>query len=189
MTGTNTATSSAGIANGFVIEGGDYDIGANQACIWINGLGAAGSGASNVRIVAPRCNMRSGTAVNAIKVSGAGTNNQIISPLVTGTLANNAIAIFTSADPGGTPTNTYIDGGMLDALNVGAGSLIVLNGTGDRVSNVQGTTGTYNWAIILAGTDQLAVNNSIPNGSVGNTAVTGRHPASPAATAPRPIGR
>lgn len=173
VTGTNTALSSAGVAKDFVVEGGTYNIGSNQACIWVNGLGAAGSGASYVRIIAPVCNMAGGAAINAIKVSGAGTDNQIISPTISGAMTSGASAIITSSDAGGTPTNTQISGAVIDAPSVAAGTLVILNGTNDRITNTLVTSGTYAYGIKLAGTNQFAAHNVMPIGSSGYYNLTG----------------
>lgn len=173
VTGTNTAGSNQ-VSVGGLIEGGDYTInGSGGACIWLNGIGTAGSGVSKVRIVAPNCVMSNG-AVAGIKISGGGKDVEVLAPIITGTLTNPAI--LTSADSGGTPTNTQILGGVLDGLNVGSNPLISLAGTNDRVSDVMGTAGTYTYAISLAGTNQFASHNTIPAGSSGVYSLTGTTP-------------
>ena len=170
VTGTDTGSGSAGVANRHVIIGGTYNITAGgQAGIWINGLGAPGSGASNVKILAPSITMASGT-VDCIKVSGAGIDNQIIAPSCSGP-ANQAIA--SSADAGGTPSNTMVQDALIDGVGNGLQPLIQMDGAGDSVVGVKVAGGTYTYGLKLAGAGQFVAYNDIPAGSSGGYSLSG----------------
>lgn len=167
ITGTNTAASSAGVAQRYTINGGSYVMAAaSQAGIWVNGIGAAGSGAANVRIIAPNITMGAGTAV-CIKVSGGGTaDTQIISPSCVGA-SSLALVSSSGGDTGGLPRNTKITNALLDGVGNASQPLVQLFGTGDSIIGTTAVGGTYTYGITLAGTGQFAANNAVPTGSSG----------------------
>jgi hypothetical protein len=170
VTGTNTAHDLVGIAKDYVVDGNTIvtDATAAQAGIWAQGLGVAGAGATNVKIINNTIDSSASSLVAAIKVSGAGVDNEIIANTIRGPGSAVHPAIQTVADAGGTPTHTVVSlGHIVNYVSTGT-PLISLAGTGDYVGAVTVIGGTFTYAISLAGSNQSAdINNLLTPGSLG----------------------
>lgn len=160
VTGTNIDLLSSqkaldGLVMGNVIEGGR----SGGGHIWVNGLGAPGSGASQIRIIANH--IESGNIAQAcIRISGAGENNIIRSNTCVGGLA---AAIVDNKDSGGRTENTLIEDNNIKVVAIADGggqAIIVSNGDGTRIEhNLLSSISSYPAAIKLGGTNQIVRDN------------------------------
>lgn len=158
---------SAGMAYDIEILGntilGDLTGGAG---IWVNGLGAAGSGASHVRVTDNYID--ASTATVCIRVSGAGrgakvSGNTCYAPIY--------IAISEQPDSGGSPTGTLISNNTVFAANMGTASPFGSgSGTGTQFSNnyADGTFGQLLYSV--AGATNPVIAGRIATLSASNSA-------------------
>lgn len=172
-TGTDINHGTAAKASEIEIVGntivGDMVSGAG---IWVNGLGLAGSGASNVRIVGNYIDAV--TAASCIKVSGAGNGVMVDGNICDNPTNQATIYVGPLGDSGGNPTATLVRGNIVRNANIAAGSIYGGSGTNTQwLGNY--ASGTYQWMIDLQNTAGVwaAENVSATTPSVAKYLLTG----------------
>lgn len=162
-TGTNTTGTLAGTTQGGVIAGNTvifYGGGNAGAGIWMNGLGASGSGASDITVSNNYVSGDGTTNFICFKISGASSDNSVIGNSCRQTGTNSA-GFSSSSDIGGTPSNGLIANNIFDNVQVQTGNIAVLQllGTSDSAFGNRVYGGNYPSAFWLGGTNDVAAGN------------------------------
>lgn len=186
ITGTNAAHSTAGQANGGSVSNNAINLqsASPTAGIWLNGLGTAGSGASNITVNNNTIHGVDGsTSLVCFKNTGLSQSNSFTANYCDNAGGTNSqgaqSASGAGTDNGGTPTNTVLTSNSFIAIPVSAGNIGVLNiaGTGDSAINNIITGGAYPYAYRIHGTNnvvQCTSANTIAgtSGTFNNTGAT-----------------
>lgn len=171
VTGTNTAHSSAGVADTGTISGNQISLtGTLDAGIWLNGLGAAGSGASNITVSSNTIN-GDGTVNYTCLYNTGNSQNNIFSGNTCGTSGDDSIGARSAAgsDTGGTPALTTFSGNTFTGIHTKAGNVavVILKGAGDVMNTNVIDGGNYPYAFWLGGANNEAHCNTATVGTSG----------------------
>jgi hypothetical protein len=155
--GTAVLTARNGNVYGNKIAIGPRAVG-GAAGIWLNGLGLAGNGASNIAV---SNNQISGGNSKLVcwKVSGGGSDN-IISGNTCRDGGLSSVGASISADGGGTPTATILTNNVYSNINVASGEIAVLQLGGPKARSLAERVvgGSYPSLAYLSSTDNAVIN-------------------------------
>lgn len=171
ITGTDTPQTAFKIALGFELIGNFIELQASSgAGIWLNSgaLTTNGSGTSGVRVMGGRIigtNLAAGTLAIGFKASGNGTTNI----RVIGTEFRGAIVSVSPSDvdnvAANMPSDVHFTGISITDDNVAGGQPVQLKAPNTSISNSSITGGGYQYAVEIAASSVMVINNHIVAGT------------------------
>lgn len=178
VTGTNTAANSPGQATaGEIADNKTYIVGAvaGAAGIWLNGLGASGSGASNVKTHGNTIIGDGASVFTCLSVSGNSSDNVFWgNTCKNGALGSQGFSSG-SADTGGTARDSLVVANTFDNINVSAGSIATIQLLGPNMRAYQNRVmnGSFPYCVWLGSTNNVALDNRCDAGTSGMFNLTG----------------